>query len=376
MKRLLGKLLDNTLVSLLTMVIVALFIVFPFSFSIFNTSQNLREQYSLLDAFYTISNLVSSKMPYVKTQSDIIIVDLSDVTDRPGLFETLKRIMIADPKIVGFDVWMEKRLGLPVEDSLKVLLNNNPLIISPCKLIGENGPKKASFNDVLVPFYAKTDTSRLAAVNIDLQGTSWNCRTFTPQLRCKEKKFDTFDVAISALLDPGAYEAVMRHPDTPHYIRFARDGYQHLSAAFILKDTTEISSQLLHDKIVLLGDLNEASDFYPTPLKPHMSGVEIHANILNTILTGAWPRVMGNTLAWVLAFLGVFLLLPFMRLLRKNEWSSIFIGICLALVIIILVYVSYWVFIRFNYYVNTFYLILGIGFMGLAETVYRKITKK
>lgn len=358
------------------MLIVALFVVLPLSFSVFNTSQSLKEQYSLLDAFYTMNNGLPGGKKYFQNNADITIVDLSGVPDRPGVYHTLQRIMEAGPKLVGLDVWMEGRKGIPEEDSLATLLTGNPLIISPCELLKETASDATSFQQVRYPFYASPDTPGLAAVNIDLHGFSWNCRSFTPQLSCNDTTYSILGVVMSGILDPAARDEVMKHPDKPHYIQFARDGYQNLSATFILQDTLGIARRMLSGKIVLIGDTNDASDQYPTPTKIRMSGVEIHANILNSILSRNWPRAMGKIPAWILAFIGVFLLLPLLRLIRKNEWLSIFSGVIQALLIILLVFVSYWIFFRFNYYVNSIYLLLGIGFSGMAESLYRKITKK
>ena len=368
--------MDNTAVTALTMVIVAVFVVLPLSFSVFNTSQNLREQYSLLDAFYSMNSWREAPGPVVKTDSDIIIVDLSEVTDRPGVYLAMKKIMEAGPRLVGFDVWMEGRDGIPVEDSIQALLSGNPNIISPCLIEEETAPDATSFRKEKFPYYASADTPGLAAVNVDLQGASWNCRTFTPRVSCGEKKYEVLSVAMSASLDPEAHAAVMAHPDTPHYIQFSRRGYQNLSAEFIIIDTTGIAQRMLRDKIVLVGDTNDPGDLYPTPIKVRMSGVEIHANALNTILNQSWPGVMGKPAAWILAFLGVFLLLPLLRLIKKNEWLAIFSGAVQAIVIILFAFVCYLIFVRFNFYVNSIYLLLGIGFMDMAESLYRKITNK
>lgn len=370
------KLLDNALVSVLTMLIVGVFVLLPLSFSVFNTSQNLKEQYSLLDAFYSMRNQLPGGSPYLKVNSDITIVDLSEVKPRQDVYRTIVKIVEAGPRMIGFDVWMEGRDSIPVEDSLEALLRGNPSIVSPCLLVNETAPGSTSFQNAYFPFYADTDTPNLGAANIDLQGASWNCRTFTPRLWYGERSYPLLTIAMASLLDTSAYEAVMKQADSPHYIQFSKSGYQNLSALFILSDTTGIASSMLKDKIVLVGDTNDQSDLYPTPIKIRMSGVEIHANILSSILTRSWPRTMGTVAGWLLALLGVFCLLPLMHLVKKNEWLSIFSGAIQALLIILFVFVSYWIFVRFNYYVNSIYFLLGIGFMGMADSLYRKITKK
>lgn len=370
------KLLDNALVALLTMAIVGVFVVLPLSFSIFNTTQNLKEQYSLLDAFYTMNNQLPEGRSFLRTDADITIVDLSGVSDRQGVLLTLRKILDAKPKMVGFDVWMAGRRGIPEEDSLQALLAGNPSVVSPCLLANETAPGAISFLNVYFPFYADEKTPNIGAANIDLQGASWNCRTFTPSLSCNGKTYPVLSVEMSRHLDTTAWAAVMKQADKPHYIQFAKDGYQNVSALFILTDTTGIASTLLREKIILVGDTNDASDVYATPVKIRMSGVEIHANILNSILTGSWPRTMGTVPAWILAFLGVFLFLPLLHLLKRNEWLSIFSGAIQAILIILLVFVSFRIFVHYNYYVNSIYLLLGIGFMGMADSLYKKITKR
>lgn len=372
------RVLDNLLISLLSLLMVAVFILFPLSFSLLNTSQSVKEQYSLLDTYYTVNNMSYDRNSLIKTSSDITIVDLTDVTERPEVYAVLKKIITAEPKLIGFDVWMAHTdsVPTPVEDSLRLLLSGNPKIVSPCVLSGESSRNNTSFLYVDFPFYASEEASNIAAANIDLMGTNWNCRTFTPVLSCQEREYESFAVALSSQLSPNSYHKVMMQPSRPHYINYSRMGYQNLSGSFLLTDTTGISEMLIKDKVVLVGDTNDISDLYPTPIKIRMSGVEIHANILNTILTESWPRIMSDFLAWIVAFLGVFCLIPFIRSLQKNDWLRIFSGAIRALLILLLVFLSYLVFVKCHYYIKIIYLVLGIGFMEIAESLYKKLTNK
>lgn len=50
----------------------------------------------------------------------------------------------------------------------------------------------------------------------------------------------------------------------------------------------------LQGKIVIVGSVSDAGDIHPTPVNTRMSGMEIHAHALATLIDGDWPVDITN----------------------------------------------------------------------------------
>lgn len=364
---------DNLLIALITLGMVGLFVVLPLSLSIFNTSQSLKEQYSLLDAFYAMRNRLPEEKPYYRTQTDITIVDLAEVPDRADVYRVMEKVMALNPRLVGFDIWLGAPKNIPEDSLFKAMLLQDPRIISPCQLEKEKAPGSTHFLSVQYPFYASKDAPVCAAVNLEIFESNWICKTFTPVLFHDGKPYETMAVTMSHLLDTVAYSMLMKQPVDPHYIQFSRSGYEDLSGRLLLESEQNWFKSMIEGKVVLIGDKSDPSDFFPTPPSMQTSGVEVHTAILATILSRSWPRVMHAAGAWLLALLGVWLTLPLLRKAKRNEWLVIFTPVLQALLILLYVFACYWVFSRFNYYIDSIYLLIATGFMEVAEALYVKI---
>ena len=70
MKQFFQSVADNLAAAVLTLLVVLLFVLFPLSFSRFNTVQTMREQYNLMDTYFMISNHLGQKKPYRPTSSE------------------------------------------------------------------------------------------------------------------------------------------------------------------------------------------------------------------------------------------------------------------------------------------------------------------
>lgn len=136
MKRLFNVMADNALASAVTLLVVFVFILFPLSFSRFNTAQTMREQYNLMDAYFTISNHVGKSRPYHNTRHDIVIVDIKDIYDRDELADIVSMVVASEPSAVGLDVMFDQRKSERA-DSVLSALAALPNVVSPVILVSE-----------------------------------------------------------------------------------------------------------------------------------------------------------------------------------------------------------------------------------------------
>ena len=130
---------------------------------------------------------------------------------------------------------------------------------------------------------------------------------------------------------------------------------------------------MLKNKIVLIGDRGDMSDMHVTPIGARVPGVDIHAMTIATILEGREIDVMSESGAWIFAFLVTMLIIPLMRLLKKNDWTAIFSPVFQTLLIIAAVFICYLIFVSSGYYVRVVYALLAIGFVDLGYNLYLKL---
>jgi len=163
-----------------------------------------------------------------------------------------------------------------------------------------------------------------------------------------------------------------REPHPPSPIAFAgppgtipRVSYQRLLNPGAVQDP---QIQALKDKVVIIGyEPSEVQDIHQTPYARPMSGPEIHANIVETILTGRSPRTVAAPLRWV--YLAVLLSLGIALFFRLAPGSGL---AALGLLALLAAAFSYFLF-RGNWLlpgaVPQLALLLGyLGVLGLRLT--------
>ncbi len=366
-KRIGAYALDYALISLIVTGIAGLFILLPFSFSLFNTSQTLREQYSLIDAYHSIYNSIDNSNPSVKLSNDIVIIDIKDIYDRTELADILAAIHAAHPKAIGLDVtFYEKKDSAADAVISRVAAQEN--VITPCALLYETGTDTREFENMKTSFYVDSlPDDRIGFVNIDLAGSTMTCRYFIPEMSYRNERIPNFAVAVAETASPQMYDALEERGNDREYINFDRTAFLSIDAAAVAENM-----DLLTDKIVLVGDKGDLADQYVTPMDSRQPGVEIHAHAIDTIIHGKFIDIMPEAGAWFLAFCITFLLLPLMDMLHRNEWTAIFIPLVQTVLIFIAVFIGYQIFVSQHYYIKIIYTILAIGFMDVGTGLYRK----
>ncbi len=138
---------------------------------------------------------------------------------------------------------------------------------------------------------------------------------------------------------------------------------------------------MFKDKIILIGPtFTEAQDIHSTPYSPKFgdlkeagktSGVEIHANVLDTILQGDYLKTL-DTLPRTLIFLGLALLLALVNVhLRPFKALLVLCAMCVLYLMI-----SFWVFWEYNLIMPVVNIILALFITHLGVMVYLLLTEE
>ncbi len=355
---------DYALISLATMALVFLFMLIPLSFARFNTAQNLREQYELTDAFFTIFH--NGRRAYAAVDERIVIVDVGGMQDRDSVATLLGRIERMEPGAIGVDLIFREAEEPAADARLEARIVDNPRVVTAVWLTGRDGA--GSFTSCLDSFFG-SDPARRGFANLETEGTLGVCRSFSPWLTLDGEKVPGFTTALLRTVSPERYAQLeKRSPRKRNLINFN-------AGPPLIVDARQVdaAADLLRGRVVLVGEVSSTSDVHPTPIDQRMSGVEIHAYTLATMLHGRYIGQMSEAGAWVMALLSVFLLLPLLRLVKRNEWLRISIPVIQLLLILAAIFIGYWLFVRYGYYVRFIYTLLGIGFAETVGNYYFKI---
>lgn len=368
------RILDIVIPALLTLLLTWVFVLVPVSVSLFNRSQSIREQYSLIDAFSIIRNSKGAMVAGNIDDSNITVVDLSEIYKRGEIADVMEIVLAARPRVVGFDIALFSRKDSVADLRLEEILKSNPKVVLPCQLEDEAGPYSRSFLNVTRQFFLEGEpfpAANEAAANVDREGVTKVARSFTPTLYEKDTMIESFPVKILSMVDPQKYARFKKRKDRTEYINFKRASFMTVSARpSVLMDNLD----LLTDHVVLVGDISDESDKFNTPVDYRMPGVFLHAVTLDTIMNRKPVRPVPDIVSWLLAFIIVALMIPLMRLISsKTSWSVVINPAIQTAVIFLFFFVSYWIFAWFSCYIKPVQILIAIGFAGVADSLYFKI---
>ena len=296
--------------------------------------------------------LVSMSGP-TDSSSRVIIVDFDDESvrrlnafplPRALLADVLDRVSSGGPAVVGLDVILDQR-RLPSDDlRLSDAIDRAGNVV----LVSEYGFGGLGRNEPLSEFEAKAAGVAFGDLPQDPDGA---VRRMLLLLNEPNYKRFSFPVAMSVY----ATEKPLK-PGGPEYLLFGstvvplatRDpasaliGFRsHLPAQSIpvtelLK--SEFDSRVFKDKVVLIGQSSEfGRDLFMTPVfhfrrpaqgRTLLSGAEIHAAAISTLLEGRFPRKFSASLTWTCCFvLALMSFLSFTRLRWFLAVTSLLIAI-------------------------------------------------
>ncbi|MEO6759231.1 MAG: CHASE2 domain-containing protein [Saprospiraceae bacterium] len=258
---------------------------------------------------YDITDIVYSRLrkPEIVPESRIVLVN-TGMPDRLQLYQMLERILAAKPKVIGIDIFLEDKKDPVIDSLLRQTFRHHPNIVLATQL--EN-PTALAFDretgcDTSFSNYAQTGFA-------DFPGNDTRTiRQLIPKKKSKEYTAYSFAAEISRLYDPRSLEDLEKRGHAAERIHFTTtiDNYLRFEPETIL-DTTVDLAEIMQDKIVLLGYLNEYGpddpivDRFFTPMNkrysgrtiPDMYGVVVHANVIQMLLD---RNYISNVPGWII----------------------------------------------------------------------------
>ncbi len=255
--------------------------------------------------FYT---LVADQRAEKKYEKDIVVVPL-DGCDRREMAQAFSDIDFCAPAAIGLDVFFAP-LRDAHDDPLAEVLSECDNLVLPVIAIEEDGKARIvhqSCYDAEV-----TPSGGFAAINIlGVEGERANIREFRNWFGTPEDSVASLAAALVAIARPEAFKNLSERNYETEEISFASREFEVVYPDEILEN-----QELIKDRIVLMGKLQDNADMHITPLHNFTPGLMIHAYITATILDGDYTNRLSEKenilLGAMLCFLVVWLNLHLM----------------------------------------------------------------
>lgn len=301
--------------------ILSLLISSPFAATIsalFSSSD--KSDFVMSDLYYQIAD----NRPVRHFDDRMVILDIGNA-NRAEIAEMLSVVGLCGPKAVAIDVNFE----FPSDNDSILLdaLSGLPSLVLPLGLEQEGDAFKVKER----PFFYDTHPGfSYGAVNFPSSGRGGTIREYV-------KWFPNAEGEPILSFPEAAAKAAGYRFDTPTKGEGVPTGlvaYQSKEFVKIPYEELPYRTGELEDKIVLVGSTTEAGDVYSIPLRHGVSGLEIHAYSLSTLLDGVEMHRMPGYIATAIA-----LIICYLIVLGAIGIKSGIRGLVLRLVQILALYV-------------------------------------
>lgn len=274
--------------------LLSLFLSSPFAATLSALfSSNEKGDFVMSDLFFQIAD----NRPVRHYDDRIVILDIGN-SNRQEIAETLSVLSLCGPRAVGIDINFEE----PGEDDSFLLeaLSSLPNLTLPLGVTREGDGFKITDRPF---FYETMDGVNYGVINFPTAKPGATVREYARSFSTKEAgELPSFPEMI-AKSGGFATDLSLKREEETGVIDYSS------------KEITTINHHELNDraeefadKIVLVGTTNEAGDVYSTPLSHNVSGLEIHAYALSTILDGTHIRKMPGYIDTIIAIVICYLM--------------------------------------------------------------------
>ena len=336
-----------------------LLILITTKIGIFDPVSAAFNDFSMTDVFFEIQNISDSVH-----NDDIVIVDMTELKTRDEIAQTITDIKTCHPKILGIDLIFERRSFDQLDDValLSAIQSGDCLQIWSCKL-RDFDEKEDSFQDCLYSFFHEESNYKWGYTNYLQKRMGGVTRETSQTQRLNDSIVFSFPYLLACY-----YTGKQPTKDAinERTIMYENVKFNTLKCTEVLQH-----KNLLKDKLVLLGTMNEEADMHFSPIGK-IPGVKVIAySILSYIKHGditKMGRLSSLLLTFVLCFIGTWMGY------KIEQVNSVFFPIltkifnfCLG---VILIGVALYVFVTDDYYLDLLYPLLGLAFVEDMRELY------
>ena len=240
-----------------------------------------------------IYNNVADSRSIHTLSNDVTVIAL-DGCNRDEIATLVSNLRSLKPAAMGLDVlFIWEYEG---DERLISALDSCSNLVLPVEVSDAADSLRGSY------FYPQLGNAHLGAINLDSYSLSQSVRSFWPQLRYGDKVVNSFGSELVSISAPDKYNELLSRSKESETISYPSIEFPVLNYKDIL-DSPEQFIDDIQDKVILMGDLNDGSDYHVTPVNVGTPGVMIHAYIIDTILNSKYITSTPIWLSWAIAFL-------------------------------------------------------------------------
>lgn len=357
------SLLVNALKALgMTLLAFALSLVLmsPFSFSATALLAAPDQNDFTINDFY---NMAADGRAVRTLDPDVVIIDITEC-DRLGTAQVLDFISQCSPRAVGVDIVYRA----PSEnDSLLIAsLRELPQAVFAETVCPAGTDKDVRFAFDEVSFFRDSlPDYHGGVVNLPTTTNSSPVREFSPEFLMSDDRIaQSFTSAIVRQAAPEKWAELVRRGNDKEVINYVSRSYLVYTPEEMVENAAD-----LEDKIVLVGAMRESADMHPTPVKRNMSGVEIHARAISTVLNDNYYYLLPDILNWVIAFMLAYSVI-FCSLTFPKAGKGLLLRIFQIALLYIIIRVGYGFFVDHSVIMNFSYSLLMVTFGLFAADIW------
>ncbi len=278
---------DVITVTLLTLLFTWLLFDSDFSGNLFGTAAEI-DTPELIDLYSA-----SAHQTDVPRYSNITLLSI-DGCSRQEVTTALEILNGMEPRAIGVDVVFQ----YPAEEDdalINAIVHNDKIVMATIPYNGsyfEHALREqgTSFGSVVFNTSSRYDV----------------VRSFLPAVLNETDTTWSFDILLAR--KAGATTGCFVPYDKQQYIAYSNLMMDTLNCLELIDPSADLTAiaERVKDKIILMGDLNALTDLHRTPIDANMSGVMIHAYMLDTILRHDIISVSPDWLNWLIALIVCF----------------------------------------------------------------------
>ena len=352
---------DHLCVTLLVLLMGWLLTFASINLTVFNPVKKALADFSMTDIFYEIQNSSGVK----EFNDDIVLVDMTELYDRRKIAQCIRNITRCQPKVFVIDFIFERPSY--DEEENEILINAMAEIkngVVSCKLVNYDS-KHDCFRGVRRSFFEELGGNFSWGFSNVISGEGYGC------IRRYSQNERLMGATVYSLpyLTVCRYTGVQPKEQTPKQRNIE---YSHTDFFTISHRDVAKYRNVIKDKIVILGTINEEADTHITPLGK-MPGMKIQAFAMLSSMahhsvrsaSSASSLLLTILLCYLSAWAGVWLT-------RRHPITYIYwIKVYYFFVTAILVGVSFLLFTRFNYYVSLLLPLVGLALVETSRLQYK-----
>lgn len=340
--------------------------------NLFNPIEKALEDFHVTDIFFDIlhhdKDKVNNKNLANVVTSRIIIVDMADLHSRDDIAQIITDIKKCHPKVLGIDLIFEKRKdSLSDEKLFEAISAGNCQQVLSCKLL-DYFEEKGYFTDCVYSYFKDSDGLNWGYTNLDFARFGGVIRDISQRQVLNGDTAFSFPYLVACY-----YQDIVPKCEVVNVRRILYDytDFYHIDSNKVLQNADRIK-----DNIVLLGTLKEEGDMLLTPIGKK-SGVEVMAYSIMSYLDYGNISYMSKFKILIITFL--LCLLGAWTGYKIEKWCPpifpIIAKIFNFVLMVILIGVSFYLFVCHEYYVELLYPLLGLALIEDIRELYTGIIK-